>query len=56
MIRHGIFVATLTTVVACSRGAYAPPVPSPEAFPTDSATWALAKSLAPALYLSLIHI
>jgi hypothetical protein len=51
MIRHGILVATLTTVAACSRGAYAPPVPSPEAFPTDSATRALAKSLAPVLYL-----
>jgi hypothetical protein len=51
MIRNGILVATLTTVAACSRGAYAPPVPSPEAFPTDSATRALAKSLAPVLYL-----
>jgi hypothetical protein len=51
MIRPGIFVATLTTVVACSRGAYAPPVPSPEQFPTDSATWALARALAPVLYL-----
>jgi hypothetical protein len=51
MIRHRVLVATLTTVAACSRGAYAPPVPSPEAFPTDSAAWALAKSLAPVLYL-----
>ena len=51
MIRHGVLIATLTTVAACSRGAYAPPIPSPAAFPTDSATWALAKSLAPVLYL-----
>ena len=51
VIRHVLLVAGLATVAACSRGAYAPPVPNPEAFPTDSATWALARSLAPVLYL-----
>src|SRR6267143_874640 len=51
MIRHAVLVVTLSTVAACSRGAYAPPVPRPEAFPTDSVTWALARSLAPVLYL-----
>jgi hypothetical protein len=51
MIRHVLLVAGLATAAACSRGAYAPPVPNPEAFPTDSATWALARSLAPVLYL-----
>jgi hypothetical protein len=51
MIRRGLVVVALTAVVACSRGAYAPPVPHPERFATDSATWALARSLAPVLYL-----
>lgn len=51
MIRHALAVVALTTVAACSRGAYAPPLPRPEAFPTDSATPALARSLAPVLYL-----
>jgi hypothetical protein len=51
MIRRVALVVTLSTVAACSRGAYAPPVPSPESFPTDNATWALARSLAPMLYL-----
>lgn len=51
MIRHGVVVVMAATIAACSRGAYAPPVPSPEAFGTDSATSSLARSLAPALYL-----
>jgi len=51
MTRHVTLVVTLATVLACSRGAYAPPVPSRAAFPTDSATSALAKLLAPVLYL-----
>src|SRR6202158_141909 len=50
MIRHAL-VVTLATVAACSRGASAPPVPSPEAFPTDSTIRTLARSLAPVLYL-----
>lgn len=44
-------VAALSMSAACSRAPYAPPVPSPEAGGTDSATWALARSLAPVLYL-----
>lgn len=51
MIRHVALVVTLATAAACSRGAYAPPVPNPAAFPADSATWGLARSLAPVLYL-----
>ena len=46
-----LLIAGLATVAACSRGAYAPPVPNPATFGADSATWALAKSLAPVLYL-----
>lgn len=46
-----LLVTAASFLVACSRGSYAPPVPSPEAFPTDSAARALAKSLAPVLYV-----
>jgi hypothetical protein len=42
---------TATTLVACSREAYAPPVPNPDTFGADSLTWGLARSLAPNLYL-----
>src|SRR5438552_4837522 len=51
MVRRALMVASMATLSACSRGAYAPPVPSPATFGTDSASWALAKSLAPRLYL-----
>jgi hypothetical protein len=50
-VRRALIVATVTTLAACSRGAYAPPVPNPAPFGADSATRALAKSLAPVLYL-----
>lgn len=46
-----LIVASLVTLGGCSRGAYAPPVPNPTTFGTDSSSWALAKSLAPVLYL-----
>jgi len=48
---RSLLIAALATIAACSRGAYAPPVPSPEAFGADSVTWALAHTLAPVLYL-----
>src|SRR2546423_7300249 len=51
MVRRALMVASMATLSACSRGAYAPPVPNPATFGTDSASWALAKSLAPVLYL-----
>src|SRR3984893_8717776 len=46
-----ILFLTATTFLACSRGVYAPPVPNPDTFGADSLTWALARSLAPNLYL-----
>ena len=51
MVHRALMVASMATLSACSRGAYAPPVPNPATFGTDSASWALAKSLAPVLYL-----
>src|ERR1700680_305348 len=51
MMRPALIVATVATLGACSRGSYAPPGPNPAAFGADSAAWALAKSLAPVLYL-----
>src|SRR5437016_9437485 len=51
MVRRALMVASMATLSACSRGAYVPPVPNPATFGTDSASWALAKSLAPVLYL-----
>jgi hypothetical protein len=46
-----ILVLTATTLIGCSRGAYAPPVPNPNTFGADSLTRELARSLAPTLYL-----
>lgn len=51
MIRYLFPVVALAAAAACSRGAYAPPPPRPEAFPIDSASSSLARSLAPVLYL-----
>jgi len=49
--RSLLLIVALGTSAACVRAAHVPPVPSPEAAGADSATWALARSLAPVLYL-----
>ncbi len=51
MVRPALILATVAMLGACSRGAYAPPLPDLAPLRADSATWSLAKSLAPILYL-----
>src|ERR1700719_3938927 len=51
MMRRALIVATVTTLSACSRGPYAPPVPHSVPCAAGCAPRARAKSLAPVLYL-----